>query len=559
MNPVVSTDDSSGTSSRFSAGQLIAGRYRIEECLGAGGMGSVYRVADTELKGALVVLKLLHPEFGRDPEMFERFRNEVLLARSLVHPNIGRTFDIGKTEHGEYFLTMEYIEGSPLKDLIRRPQGEKRVIITPDQLDDAVLILQQILDGVGHAHDQGVIHRDLKPANVLVTKTGVVKIVDFGTARLIGDGTGITKTGQIIGTPAYMPPEQIEGRPLGRSCDIYAVGMIGYELMAGKAPFAAENYIQALYKQVHEPLPALGIEVSGVPVWYEQAIAKAAAKDPAERFETAAQFKTALQTANYAAVHSAPSRTGNLLILGAFVCLVLGFGSYLAYLYNPPPQLAGPDGQKNSALENSSEETIKAGQKKAAAEPQNSADSTINIHERTPVEPGPQVKADQPPVQDAEAGKETAPLPETTNIPMSKTPALKIETEEPVKKAAAPSEVKTDLPAGPALFLRLPGLAPAAEFSAAELREIRWVAELGDPRGLPSNFKAQLKLSKSGQEKILFQSAGSILQSSPEVKAGGNFSAVPQLAAGRYQARIEIEPAAGGPAIKSAAADFTVR
>ena len=254
-------------------------------------MGVVFRAVDRELSDDLIALKLLHPYLASDETVFRRFRNEVLVARSLTHPNIVRTHDMGRAEKGYSYISMEYIDGMSLKDKLRPENSE---VGTPCSFEEAAYILYAILAGVGYAHGKGVVHRDLKPANVLLSASGEVKLADFGTARIVGMDTSITRAGQIVGTPDYMAPEQIRGERLDTSCDIYSMGMIAYELVAGKRPFDADTPVAIAFKHLTEPIPELAGPKSRVPKWYDDMIRKAAAKNRKERYASASEMAMVL-------------------------------------------------------------------------------------------------------------------------------------------------------------------------------------------------------------------------------------------------------------------------
>jgi serine/threonine protein kinase len=274
-------------------GALIAHRYEVCERIGTGGMGQVFRVVDRELNDEVVALKLLHPHLAEDQNVFRRFRNEVSVARALSHPNIVRTHDIGRAEEGFMYISMEFVDGESLKDKLAESNSAKDIA---DRLsfEDEVGILIQILSGVAYAHGKGVIHRDLKPANVLLSRSGEVKLADFGTARILGMDTSITRTGQVIGTPDYMSPEQIRGANLDQSCDIYSLGMIAYELVTGQKPFPADSAVAVAFKHLNDPLPSFAESGKDIPQWYEDATRKAAAKNKEDRFPSAAQFAGAI-------------------------------------------------------------------------------------------------------------------------------------------------------------------------------------------------------------------------------------------------------------------------
>ncbi len=273
-------------------GAVIADRYVVQSRLGAGGVGMVFRVIDQELNNEVVALKLLHPHLAQEEKVFARFRNEVLVARTLTHPNIVRIHDIGKTSSGFPYISMEYVDGYTLSDRIAGKARAKGVVSDPIHFREAVNILYHIAAGIGYAHEKGVIHRDLKPANVMMTKRAEVKLADFGMARILGAQTSLTQTGQALGTPDYMAPEQITGQDVDERCDIYALGIIGYELVVGKRPFVAESSVALAFKHLNEPIPDFA--TSEIPMWYQDLVKKAAGKTKEERFPSAYEFAKTL-------------------------------------------------------------------------------------------------------------------------------------------------------------------------------------------------------------------------------------------------------------------------
>ncbi|MCC6933625.1 MAG: serine/threonine protein kinase [Deltaproteobacteria bacterium] len=272
-------------------GTLIAGRYRIMSQIGAGGMGMVFRCHDITLD-SVVAIKLLLPHLAADQSVFRRFRNEVLVARNLTHHNIVRIHDITQVEEGYYCLSMEFVDGVSLKDMIYGEPDSSLTARIDFTWEQALAALYQILCGVSYAHNKGVIHRDLKPANVLISNSGEVKIVDFGTARIVGSDTSLTMTGQIIGTPDYMSPEQIKGEALTSSCDIYALGLIAYELVTKRKPFIADSAVALAFKHLSEPIADARKINPRVPEWYQQMIEKAAAKEATQRYVSAKEMVT---------------------------------------------------------------------------------------------------------------------------------------------------------------------------------------------------------------------------------------------------------------------------
>lgn len=276
-------------------GSIVANRYEVVEQIGAGGMGLVYKVIDKHLNDEVVALKLLHPHLAQDEEVFARFRNEVLVARSLSHPNIVRIHDMGRAEQGFSYISMEFVDGYSLSERITGKVTDKDgEPFEPLSFDDALGVLYQILSGVAYAHDKDIIHRDLKPANVMVSRGGEIKLADFGTARILGITRGLTQTGQAIGTPDYMSPEQIQGKTLDAASDIYALGIIAYELAVGQKPFNADTSVAIAYKHLHEPIPPFADEAKGIPEWFEKVVRVATAKDKADRYSSAYEFARAL-------------------------------------------------------------------------------------------------------------------------------------------------------------------------------------------------------------------------------------------------------------------------
>ncbi|MCB0324893.1 MAG: serine/threonine protein kinase [Bdellovibrionales bacterium] len=267
----------------ISPGEVLAERYEVVSRLGEGGMGVVFHAVDRQLDNQPLAIKVLHPRYTQDPEVFTRFRNEVLVSRNLAHPNIVRIYDFGQTPDKLCYISMEYVQGSSLNDRIEASRGLC--------CQDAISILRQIVDGVSYAHRQGVVHRDLKPANIMITKDDTVKLADFGTARVVKADTTLTQTGKIIGTPGYISPEQIRGERGSATSDIYALGIIAYELVTGRLPYQADSFVELAMKQLSEPIPSLPPEL-GIPAWYEALVHRCAAGDRKRRFDTVDEIKT---------------------------------------------------------------------------------------------------------------------------------------------------------------------------------------------------------------------------------------------------------------------------
>ncbi len=264
-------------------GTLFAGRYRIIEELGIGGMGRVYKVYDTELD-IHVVLKVLLPEVAAEPDMISRFRNELKLSRDISHKNVCRMFDLNKA-NGSYYITMEYVDGESLKSVI---QMTKKLSVA-----SAVSITKQICSGLGEAHRHGIVHRDLKPGNIMIDRDGHAKILDFGLARSI-ESKGITATGVIIGTPEYLPPEQVLEKTVDQRSDIYSVGVILYEMLTGQVPFEGDSPVRVALKHVKEkPIDPNEINLKIPPV-ISHVILKCLEKEKEDRYRSTDELYTEL-------------------------------------------------------------------------------------------------------------------------------------------------------------------------------------------------------------------------------------------------------------------------
>jgi beta-lactam-binding protein with PASTA domain len=271
-------------------GAIVDGRYRIERRLGSGGMADVYCAHDSQL-GRQIALKVLHRRFARDTEFVERFRREASAAAGLQHPNVVGVFDRGEFD-GTYYIAMEYLPGRTLKELIRdeSPLDQLRAI------DYAI----QILQAASFAHRRGVIHRDFKPHNVIAADDDRLKVTDFGIAR--AGASEMTETGSIMGTAAYLSPEQAQGQRVGAASDLYSIGVIVYEMLTGRVPFSGESAVSIALKHVSEEPPPLRQLRPDVNPRLEQAVGRALLKDPAQRYASADEFIAALQQARAAIV-----------------------------------------------------------------------------------------------------------------------------------------------------------------------------------------------------------------------------------------------------------------
>ncbi len=269
----------------LTTGSTFADRYQIIEELGKGGMGKVYKVHDTKIKEK-IALKLIKPEIAKDKKTIERFSNELRLARKIRHKNICQMFDLGE-ERGTHFITMEFVPGQDLKGLIRQ-SGQLAVGTT-------INIAKQICDGLTEAHKSGVVHRDLKPSNVMIDKEGNVRIMDFGIARSL-EAKGITGAGVMIGTPEYMSPEQVEGKETDQRSDIYSLGVILYEMVAGRVPFEGDTPFTVGVKQKSE-IPRAPKEINEqIPEDLNRVILRCMEKERENRYQSVGELHSELMS-----------------------------------------------------------------------------------------------------------------------------------------------------------------------------------------------------------------------------------------------------------------------
>jgi eukaryotic-like serine/threonine-protein kinase len=268
-------------------GQTLGNRYEIKSVLGVGGMGMVYKANDREL-GEVVAIKTLLPDMmGSDSNALERFKSEIKLARKISHRNVVRTYDLGETG-GLYYLTMEYVEGKSLKDLIRERGRLPASAVLP--------IAKQLCRALEVAHDEGVIHRDIKPQNMVVEANGVLKVMDFGIARLASrpQEAGHTQAGMVVGTPDYMSPEQLMGDELDARADLYAMGVVLYECLSGKVPHTANTPLALMAKVLDEEPVALRAAYPDIPQSLSDLVAWTMAKDREKRPRSAAELHARL-------------------------------------------------------------------------------------------------------------------------------------------------------------------------------------------------------------------------------------------------------------------------
>jgi eukaryotic-like serine/threonine-protein kinase len=263
----------------------IAGRYRLEGRLGFGGMSTVHLALDLRLERQVAV-KLLAEHLADDPAFVSRFQREAQAAARLTHPNIVQVFDSGHDQStGQYFIVMEYIRGVSCAEILRDDGWV--------EVDEAIAIIEQACEGLHYAHRHGVVHRDVKPGNLLRSRDGEVKLADFGIAKAT-EQSSITQVGSVLGTAAYLSPEQARGEEAGPSADLYALGVVTYQLISGRLPYEASSLTELALKQQREPPAMLDALVAAVNPELAQAVAISLALDPADRYQTAREMGRAL-------------------------------------------------------------------------------------------------------------------------------------------------------------------------------------------------------------------------------------------------------------------------
>ena len=300
----------------------LGDRYQVGELLGRGGMAEVHEGRDLRL-GRRVAVKILKPELARDPAFLARFRREAQSAASLNHPNVVAVYDTGEDVLGEGptaetvpFIVMELVEGITLKELLN--SGNKLV---PER---ALEITSGILAALDYSHRHGIVHRDIKPGNVMLTTTGAVKVMDFGIARATADaGMTGTSTSTVMGTAAYLSPEQAQGLTVDSRSDLYSAGVVLFELLTRRPPFVADAPVAVAFAHVNEPPPVPSTLDPTLPAQLDPIVARALAKDPAQRYQTAVEFRADVERA----------------IAGVPVTRVM-----------PVPPVVGPDSQATSVI-----------------------------------------------------------------------------------------------------------------------------------------------------------------------------------------------------------------
>jgi serine/threonine protein kinase len=265
--------------------RVLAGRYEIDSVLGEGGMAKVFRGTDKVL-GRTIAVKVLSPQFAKDHQFVSRFRREAQAAAALNHPNVVSVYDTG-SEDGIHWIVMEYVDGRTLKSVVRE-EGP----LLPER---AVEIAQAVCLALATAHEKGLVHRDIKPGNIMLTPSGETKVMDFGIARATAGADTLTQTAAVLGTAAYLSPEQAQGKPVDARSDIYAVGCVLYEMLTARPPFEGDSPVAIAYKHVREtPTPPSRLN-GDVPGELDAIVLKAMAKNPDNRYQTTREMAEDLQ------------------------------------------------------------------------------------------------------------------------------------------------------------------------------------------------------------------------------------------------------------------------
>ncbi|MFY0523213.1 serine/threonine protein kinase [Archangium gephyra] len=273
-------------------GQVLDGRYKIEDVIGQGGMGMVFSATQTSVQRQVAV-KTLNPSLAAAPQFFERFRREAEIASRLRHPNVITIYDFGRAQDGTCYYVMELLEGESLRELVKRDG--------PMSLRRAVDVIEQACRGLAHAHEQGAVHRDIKPHNIMVQqldKRDFVKVLDFGLVKALEaeDEHQLTSTGQVLGTPQYMPPEQAGGEHVDHRSDLYSMGGVFYYCLTGTSPYGANTVRKALTAALTQPPPTVAAKRQGAPVppAVEEFFQKALAREKEDRYQNAQEFIDAM-------------------------------------------------------------------------------------------------------------------------------------------------------------------------------------------------------------------------------------------------------------------------
>lgn len=363
-------------------GTILAERYEIVKILGEGGMGAVYKARDLELD-RLVALKVVRRELAGHASILQRFKQELILARKITHRNVVRIFDLGVAQ-GLRFITMEFIEGQDLASVLEERK------LGPDE---TVKILRQVCAALEAAHAEGVVHRDLKPQNIMIETGGRVVVMDFGLARSM-EATGMTQAGAILGTPAYMSPEQAKGMPADERSDIFSLGIISYQMLSGKVPFKADTALASLLLRTQGPPPPLTELDPAIPRPLSDIVQKTLATDVAQRYESAGALSKDLHDWEEGTFHRsivtppmkmmAESHTGKWIAISVGVAALLmaaGYGGYR--LMNRPAKPVAPMTVLISDFSNHTGDPVFSGTLESTLKLALEGASFINAYDRT--------------------------------------------------------------------------------------------------------------------------------------------------------------------------------
>jgi serine/threonine-protein kinase len=462
-------------------GQTLAGKYFIHQLLGHGGMGDVYKATHLTLDRP-VVLKLLKKLFHSDPSLVQRFHREARASSRLNHPNSITIIDFGQTDDGTLFMAMEYLSGRSLERIVadEHPLPESRVIH----------IVAQILAALGEAHSLGIIHRDLKPANVMIEprrdEPDFVKVLDFGIAKLNepgSGGAGLTQAGIVCGTPGYMSPEQVRGEELDPRSDIYAVGVILYEMLTGVLPFESDTPMGLVTKHLVEDPPPIGVRRPGTAVSpdLEAVIMKALARDRDERFSSSDEMRAALLSCGQPAaapLRPTPPPSSTMI----FDPATIGGAGAQRPQTGPARKITGPSQAARPTPMRSFTEAL----------PASPGEAPLDLGEAEPAPPPPA----PPParVSSPRLGATSKPA-----MPVQKTPAPR--TAPPVQKTPAPAR-KTQPPAA-AKRTPMPARPPSRP-AAPVVRHEMDEEEAEAPEAPPPAAKSKLPIIAGGAAAAVF-------------------------------------------------------
>ena len=269
-------------------GHTLNGLYQVEALMGHGGMSAVYRATDTKLRRTVAV-KIIHAHLANNQKFVRRFEKEAAAIAQLNHTNIVKVYDFN-IDNGSYYMVLEFIPGDTLDAWLKRLSAAGRRLA----IGDALKITSQISDAVSYAHEHGLIHRDLKPANIIITPNGRPVLMDFGIAKIVGLQTQ-TATGALLGTVPYMSPEQIRGEKSDHRADVYALGVMLFEMLIGKRPFVGESAPATMMMHLTNPVPKLAPTNPDIPDSLDHVIAKAMAKTPSQRYQSAKEIGNAIR------------------------------------------------------------------------------------------------------------------------------------------------------------------------------------------------------------------------------------------------------------------------